>query len=972
MTNTLKTASPMVARSIAMARLSPTHRIATDLSSGSTTIQAGAIHHNTAFVDKPLPKSPWPNARDSVLHRPRPIPRTSETSLFSRCHDPGSHRRSVSLDISRPKRSIVHASPLGSPSKLPPLPPIPPMSRLTPPSQSNSPDSSCHEVDILMLHHDPRALRSTSSGSSTRRRSASLPEVPTQCMLLEVSEPAAAQTQQSTELQTNTFADEPALETASVQSILPLGEHSGQNTSSRHSSSPSQASAASEARGGASQNDTTDEAQEPHKNLKTLSSYSSPSQSTSRYERLASEATISPGSIRSPGLACTFQKAHQVQVQCSTLSPALETSQANTGVVTPPADEDPLSREEAIIEAHQSEKSDDGAASTAQVLHNSWHRRVGDDCPTFTARESTVKHRRGPPPAPLRLQRISNTMLIETEPSPLESPEYLLGHGEHRSENLKRTSQTSSIGHAQRVTLLADLETEMGAQEDQWKKLRHTIIRDSLSTINLSPNQGGFVAEKASTIWARLQETHGTNIPTLADLSRSRNHSMNPAAYKASDNASPSHLSVPRSRVSYVTTSHTTSQVGSPTPPDTDEIEAAAETELAMLYMQSVQMAQQDSSPKLWRLEAQSPTITKLSASLWSPSFSSSLVPVEATGLSSPVSRVPSWRSHQPLDIESSKLWSPQVAQPTKASPGGLWGSFSRTAGKTEEFKEPTTARINPKPVVEKPVRKFVRISELPDILESPKPMPDKRGTLGIFQFAWGEKSATGVVSPAALNPVAISGTMTSGGALINPTFASGVASYGLDGTQPPSFYDDDDEEDIGDNFSDSEYDDEDDGFDEATIWEIATLLQPSHPSSESPTTTISQFKWMRSGTRSSVVASPTGSFDSLTSRPASLVGAVDAPRPTEPKPVAMLWKGKSFLFQANTKTKGLPQPGDKAWNSYLQAADSAPRTHKRRIDPIEIASSGLWSASAPLHGEISSTSPVRLWAPDSCSVAAK
>jgi hypothetical protein len=116
-------------------------------------------------------------------------------------------------------------------------------------------------------------------------------------------------------------------------------------------------------------------------------------------------------------------------------------------------------------------------------------------------------------------------------------------------------------------------------------------------------------------------------------------------------------------------------------------------------------------------------------------------------------------------------------------------------------------------------------VTLLPDILESPEPLPDKRGTLGIFQFPWGEKSDTASIRPRPSMYMAMPGTMTSGGPSLGmPTDARSkqpeVTEYSS------SFFDDYDDDEDDNEGLDSDEEDTDDAFDETTLWEIASLLK--------------------------------------------------------------------------------------------------------------------------------------------------
>lgn len=131
-----------------------------------------------------------------------------------------------------------------------------------------------------------------------------------------------------------------------------------------------------------------------------------------------------------------------------------------------------------------------------------------------------------------------------------------------------------------------------------------------------------------------------------------------------------------------------------------------------------------------------------------------------------------------------------------------------------------------------RPPRRSKWISALPDILEYPEPLHDRRGTLALFQFPWGEKSDSATVTfRSQMRPV------RPGAPPVFPTIETQVRSQQSQGYLS-SFDDYDDDEAGGDKDSSSSDDDDDDGeddsFDEATLWEIASLKSDKVPSRES------------------------------------------------------------------------------------------------------------------------------------------
>lgn len=109
-------------------------------------------------------------------------------------------------------------------------------------------------------------------------------------------------------------------------------------------------------------------------------------------------------------------------------------------------------------------------------------------------------------------------------------------------------------------------------------------------------------------------------------------------------------------------------------------------------------------------------------------------------------------------------------------------------------------------------------------LVESPKPLPHRRETLGIFQFPWGETSDSAVYAPAPAVPLPSQP--------IHADILSRLNARSREiepGHEEPSssFFDDYDEEDQDlDLHAASESDDD---FDETTLWEIASLLKSTN-----------------------------------------------------------------------------------------------------------------------------------------------
>lgn len=902
-------------------------------------------------VNKPLPKSPNMEglSRESVLNRPRPIPRTPETArlLYSyggfQRREP--HRRSMSCSSIEPKKSILHTTALGSPSQLPPLPPIPQDDYSSLRELPNDTKSMTLEDKMDLFNLEPLSPRSSTS-RTTRRRSTSMPEMPMHIEMLSVPLPASKLFSEDRE---GDQTERSTISSVRTRSILNLGgpaERAGMSRSTSKSGpgatqddgerpEPSRDSSSSKSQG--SRHKTKGQAS-PTSSGGGINKRITPAQQQVRIGGLPTN----PRPIQS-----SIKGFDEPQSRSMDAPEPIGVAQADLG-------QDVRDRKEAseknvdngsvpTVDGSSNDRrsrdpSQDGSSGTEKDIgHDSWHHRIGKECPTFSSRRGTVRSRRGPPPTPLLLNQPTKAVLVQAEPSPLESSEHALDMIEQQLQKLERSIRTSSVAEDQRMTLIADLEKEMGLQENHWQSMRHTIVRDSLSTAHMSPQQAHGMPAAQASLWPKIHEIRKSKLST--EPTKFSDHSESPASTQrnsgiceTSNRNSVCRLSNAGNRMSLLTVSHpTTAQLGSPTPPDTDESEIGDEIQIPLVYSELTNTINSP-PPSLWRVEVPSPIIFKHTPSLWSPTATASFISPEQPG-HPPTPHSRTERPPEPLTIESSQLWTLDK-KPQKAQWGGLWGESSPYSPETAPTKKP-------KALAQKSTRKSKRITTLPDILESPKPLLDKRGTLGIFQFPWGEKSDTGTILPRTFNFGAMPGTMTTGRATVSPAYTPDVPNFGV-AEQQASFFDDRDEEDVGDNFSDFDSDaDEDDDFDETTLWEIASLLQSDNSNSR---TAITLGEWKRSSDqRTSVVASPTESMDSPLHAAIPVVLDIKPLGHAKPKP-SLLWKGKSDFFQVE-KSQGLPQPDKNTWGSYVDATPVSTRTLKRITAPTSINSRELWSA---------------------------
>ncbi|KAI8680130.1 hypothetical protein NCS57_00292700 [Fusarium keratoplasticum] len=446
---------------------------------------------------------------------------------------------------------------------------------------------------------------------------------------------------------------------------------------------------------------------------------------------------------------------------------------------------------------HEPAKQGTGLASDlqgAEDFNSERTRQVGEARPTFSDRGRSVKLHRSPPPAPLLLRNSR----VQAEPSPDSEDELEMALARSGSNvNPAELAGAFPTGD-ERATLLANLELELNEQENQWQAIRHTMLRDSLSTVSMgSP---------------RRDSRHGQPFRR---------------AQLEAENDLQSLLSQTGFRTKL--TSSSFPGLSSPTPPDT-ESEHEYDEESEVLVGQTENDAK--AAKALWR------PITPVAAtpsapSLWTPaSKAADMAPEEI-----PDTIRREKRYLEPLTIESNRLWEASRSPKRQVAHHGLW-----RADKTQVVEVKVQHSAPPR----QPPRRIKRVTLLPDILENPEPLPDRRGTLGIFQFPWGERSdrATMPAMPtrgmSGLTIGAMPGTMASRGSGSQSHMQRSVEVEVDTTTEVMESMDDYEREEFSDSEtyddSSSYYDSDEEGFDETTLWEIVSLLEPAERTSESTT----------------------------------------------------------------------------------------------------------------------------------------
>ena len=408
----------------------------------------------------------------------------------------------------------------------------------------------------------------------------------------------------------------------------------------------------------------------------------------------------------------------------------------------------PGNRQSFFLDADQSKPRD----KTPSLRRGAaWHRRIGDELPTFSERISerrkhSSKARKMPPPTPLLLKsRGQNaTIIIRTpEPSPINSEEAAIKEIQARLNRFEEPSRGSINSLIRRVPdgvnkrsesennledqfkLLENLEREMGQQENQWQQMQTNLDRDSMSTI-ATPQRTALSLKSSPMSLRRSSRT-----PSQASSRRSRIRSGMSLRSKSQDCASSSSTNssdysrastwqqrLAEAQMEYLENapallrkrsanflSVSIAQLGSLTPPDSITSGTDSDSELEV-DSESEQLQQTNAAKAkladLWQAPLVSPKAAV--GCMWNSLYevSTAVAPAEPPAKNI---RQKQGQIQPPLTISSRELWS-KPSSPANSRPVvGLWGS----------------RLVRPRSIVtrrgtQRPQRKSKRMTFLPDI----------------------------------------------------------------------------------------------------------------------------------------------------------------------------------------------------------------------------------------------------------------
>lgn len=925
----------------------------------------------------PLPEPPA--TASSVVHRPRPIPRKPSDEDGDAFYPPTGHKKSRSLGNLMQRKSILQSNP-GSPTTLPPLPP-PPKSAKRERPQPNDTKSMTYSEKVKFL------FPALQSAEQNNRRS-SVPEVQTSFM---------NDSPTLTDNEARDMRDRDSKRTTTSVRTHSIFSEQEQGTQ-REGSMATYRGLVNGTEG--EQQDSGERGSRPNGN-KRASSPVLPifgdlrSASTADYDDDMTNlgSVYSPQHVQQVGLAVHQARAIEV------LRPDRATPD-NRGVSAMTNGEEmtimldtSVAREIQHGQTHDGSNSfvdDDSPLEETSSTRSSgpWHHRIGEQTLSFSGHSDKRGSKRGPPPTPLALsdrptQAKQVSIAQAAEPSPLPSPEEALKIIQAQLKKYEQVDR-ASVESPGRQALLNDLEAEMGQQESRWLGMQNRFTQDSMTTIDVSPTAESRRTSAAiadTSVEHNLSRNSSTRSNMASERSayrRTRQASIASSVMSLTNDGedmpfgSRASLWQKRLAAAHQEFMHTTSELdskrsrnflalssnlGSPTPPDSDESETEIESRRNLAAVLA-RRAKEDEAKKqamensLWT----APQLQEEQSGLmWVRPERPYHVPVVEPPLPGLSVRLAQRKENSALPIVSNQLWQKPISDDS-ASSSRLWVA----SVEVEEPEELPTAKSVPEPEVrnfynpgirrsqttsgrpltQRPPRRSRRITALPDIVEDPVPLPDKRDTLGIFQFPWGEKSDVPSVPQRSVF-TAMPGTMATGG--VRGAFES--RSRELEQAEySSSFFDEYEEDD-----SDSMGSESEDGFDETTLFEIASLLKANNvPSTnsffgnsrDSGDSLLDQYmtEEQRNDGRHAEEQRSLASMEEETE------GLQRMPSPLPPQQLQSLWEDDSSdeEEERGSHGKGLPQPED--WHRYDETTETIRAKPRLSQQPAIVDSDNLWT----------------------------
>jgi hypothetical protein len=701
------------------------------------------------------------NSANSVIHRPRPYKRQSEKDRQIFPSEPSPyHRRTKSGGSLYSRKSILLSSSSGSPTRLPPLP--------APPTSASNLPRLLAGGKALTANERLQLLFPAPPGVGLRKRRSSVPSIPRIPSALLASAPKSVLYDASTTSRSSrrsTMLPQSRRDTL-VPTVPALTPEDAMNPYS-----------ASEYRFLTENDPMSWLVETPQR----LGSMTAPMAGENRRSSIlyqdpgVYDEEMSPTSSHDGTQWESLYSAHSDMDNTQDIEPALQNNTDSNDAAQPEYSEDmpvflesPLEgayededeeydpgedqqemmtimldpEEAASISRSNSQKSQNSTGSRGSAsemfeesAEKTWHRRIGDEIPSFSERPNMSRSRAMTPPAPIRIANSGRQVqVVVHEPEPVgdgldDSPQRALEAIQEQLRNFEEVNRgsvgsllrrlpegTPDTGMEQnnRLRLLESLEAEMAGQENQWLQMQLNIARNSVSTIGVlsppadlavllngsSPSLSIRSALTAEQVTPKPSEIDGASIEnamlTLADANPDESRAstwqrrLAEAQMEYLTNA-PGLTSNRADRgINFLSVSR--AKIASPTPPES--IDSGTDFELGSdgefgspvntLPTFLPESYKQERPKSLWVADAQAFQVR--SVQMWNPMLEDPKPEIDSPEPPARSLRPFSRQSKDNLTIKSNNLWSRQGDGSDMAALG-LWDAKPLPALPAEDFE---------------------------------------------------------------------------------------------------------------------------------------------------------------------------------------------------------------------------------------------------------------------------------------------
>ncbi|OBT87548.1 hypothetical protein VE02_03747 [Pseudogymnoascus sp. 03VT05] len=747
------------------------------------------------------------STKPSILHRARPYKKTRDSEgVFFPSEPSPNHRRN------RSSSSVLRAPRIGSPTSLPPLPAPPADLAQMRGLLKDHIHNMTNDEKVSMLFPMPPV------GTFKSQRRSSVPSLPSSVSVLSMSTDNAPEV-----ISKDEFISRRSSRRSTIISILPV-ETKGNLSPKKHTRKLIRRDTYRSTLNASVPDVDNDVVQIRKSSIPSEKMYSSFTETTDSSDD--GNAVKDADWLHEPLPALPKRYTAQRDSSSSTADSLLKDTKFMSIMMGYNPTEAPTTRAGPTSFHDSSQTFGTKGIKTATVKTPSTdtcHTRIGDQIPAFSTRQNHSRSK-SVPPTPLILRTAKNKASLAQKPLPavvIDTPNRALQEIQAQLKQLEEPDmlpfirdRSSSLGDAtqvQRDDLLAEMEKEVGEQENRWQQLHENIDRDSKGSEDFTPwtTRRNSVASITSVNTVSIKEARKARVRSIVEAAQ------NIVTVTSTRNGEIAKPGLWKDKLEEAQKSYANNAPSFSNSLSTAKVVTAKQASIRAVVAGGCAVVaipcqnQRTARPQLWK--PCSPKAVEVVGLTWTPPLQPIQVrpcsPEPAALCVRPAQR----RTIEPLHLESLHMW--YMPTPTRVRPTpGLWRS-----------KNTRPASIVTRPKTQKPIRKSRAMTFLPDIVESPSPLPHKRETLGIFQFPWGEKSDQAVYQPALP-------TISNLPRLLLPNT---LGSNDFNEEYSSSFFDDYDDQDYHSHSTSLDADspsDEasDDGFDDSTLWEIANLLDSS------------------------------------------------------------------------------------------------------------------------------------------------